>query len=288
VGAADAKAEPFFYFHGDLQAGGLYTHALANQLHGRAVFAMHPHMPGGPEDIEQMAAEHVAVIRREQPRGPYLLGGYCNGGVLAFEAARQLQIAGEEVRRLIVVDGQVRNAATSLSGMLRPDGRVGRRLGPLRKPLAMAVRGALMLERTWRWEKLKADTDGASALVVWRVLQRGVGKLVNVSTGRYQPPKAPAITPDGFAAHLSQTEEQQLRNGYHISALDRYVPKRYEGTVTLIIPAERKERLASALARHWGSFARDVRVERVPGDHLTAVTHHVGELGQTIRAVLES
>ena len=41
--------------------------------------------------IAEMAAYHIDKMRSVQPRGPYLVGGMCAGGVIAFEIARQLQ-----------------------------------------------------------------------------------------------------------------------------------------------------------------------------------------------------
>lgn len=47
--------------------------------------------------FEQMASEIVAVIRATRPKGPYLIGGWCTNGIMAFEVARQLRAAGEDV-----------------------------------------------------------------------------------------------------------------------------------------------------------------------------------------------
>ncbi|WP_066825791.1 non-ribosomal peptide synthetase [Sphingomonas mali] len=47
--------------------------------------------------FEQMASEIVAVIRESRPKGPYLIGGWCTNGIMAFEVARQLRAAGEDV-----------------------------------------------------------------------------------------------------------------------------------------------------------------------------------------------
>jgi len=47
--------------------------------------------------FEQMASEIVAVIRESRPHGPYLIGGWCTNGIMAFEVARQLRAAGEDV-----------------------------------------------------------------------------------------------------------------------------------------------------------------------------------------------
>jgi thioesterase domain-containing protein len=58
------------------------------------------------ETVEKMAAEHVAEIRGVQPHGPYLIGGSCVGGVVAFEIAQQLLAQGEAIGSLILIDSR--------------------------------------------------------------------------------------------------------------------------------------------------------------------------------------
>jgi thioesterase domain-containing protein/NAD(P)-dependent dehydrogenase (short-subunit alcohol dehydrogenase family)/acyl carrier protein len=99
---------PFFCVHG---AGG-------NVLNFRDVArAMHPEQPfyglqasgvdGVSEPhktIEDMADAYVAEIREVQPEGPYLLGGYSGGGMVAFEMARRLTALHLEVGLLVFLD----------------------------------------------------------------------------------------------------------------------------------------------------------------------------------------
>ncbi|HVB59225.1 MAG TPA: alpha/beta fold hydrolase [Candidatus Acidoferrales bacterium] len=54
--------------------------------------------------IEDMAALYIKEIRREQPHGPYFLGGYCMGGTIALEVAQQLQADGERIALLALFD----------------------------------------------------------------------------------------------------------------------------------------------------------------------------------------
>jgi phthiocerol/phenolphthiocerol synthesis type-I polyketide synthase E len=54
--------------------------------------------------IEDMAALYVNAIRRQQPRGPYLVGGYCGGGIIAYEVAQRLLSEGEEIALLALFD----------------------------------------------------------------------------------------------------------------------------------------------------------------------------------------
>ncbi len=54
--------------------------------------------------IEEMAAHYIEEMRRVQPHGPYRLGGWSLGGVVAFEMAVQLRDLGEEVALLAILD----------------------------------------------------------------------------------------------------------------------------------------------------------------------------------------
>lgn len=56
------------------------------------------------ESLEHMAAHYVQCVQAAQASGPYLLGGWSYGGLVAFEMARQLTAAGEEVALLAILD----------------------------------------------------------------------------------------------------------------------------------------------------------------------------------------
>lgn len=53
--------------------------------------------------IESMASFYLEEILKEQPDGPYFVGGWCMGGILAYEIARQLSEQGKEVAFLAMV-----------------------------------------------------------------------------------------------------------------------------------------------------------------------------------------
>jgi thioesterase domain-containing protein/acyl carrier protein len=57
-----------------------------------------------PLGVVELAECLVRDLREIQPVGPYLLGGYSYGGVLAFEMARQLHSAGETIALLALID----------------------------------------------------------------------------------------------------------------------------------------------------------------------------------------
>ncbi|NND71973.1 MAG: SDR family NAD(P)-dependent oxidoreductase [Rhodothermales bacterium] len=60
------------------------------------------HQP--PSSIEEMATEYIAAIKQHQPEGPYCIGGYSGGGVVAYEMARQLKGSGDKVDLLVFFD----------------------------------------------------------------------------------------------------------------------------------------------------------------------------------------
>jgi len=54
--------------------------------------------------IEDMAANYIKALQTVQHEGPYLLGGWSMGGVVAFEMAQQLQAQGQRVTLLALFD----------------------------------------------------------------------------------------------------------------------------------------------------------------------------------------
>ncbi len=57
--------------------------------------------------IENMAGHYIAAIKTVQPQGPYHLGGWSLGGIVAFEMAQQLYQQGEEVASLTLIDSYI-------------------------------------------------------------------------------------------------------------------------------------------------------------------------------------
>src|SRR5436309_3634175 len=90
---------PFFFLHGDWKGTAFFCFPLARELGAdQPFYALEPYQFDGlavPPTVETMAAAHIQSMRDVQPEGPYLLGGWCNGGLVAYEMARQLQAAGQ-------------------------------------------------------------------------------------------------------------------------------------------------------------------------------------------------
>ena len=79
-------------------------------------------------DITQMATDYVAALRVTQPEGPYHLGGWSLGGLVAFEMARQLVADGEAVATLAILDSEAPKAADRPDSVPTIDPIIGREL----------------------------------------------------------------------------------------------------------------------------------------------------------------
>ncbi len=106
---ANGSRRPIFGIHGG--AGTiLHFHALAKRLgndqplYGFQMQGLYgdaaPHA-----SVASMARHYIAEMRSVQPHGPYAIVGYCFGAIVAFEMARRLSSAGEQISLLASVNG---------------------------------------------------------------------------------------------------------------------------------------------------------------------------------------
>jgi thioesterase domain-containing protein/predicted nicotinamide N-methyase len=138
------------FFHGDFNYGGISLRSLAD-IAGpeQQIVGIAPHGVDGepvPATIEAMAADRLAAIRRAQPEGPYMLGGHCNGALVAFEAARLLTAGGERVDLVVMVDPLVVSVRKGTHIFLTGLDRIQRLFG--------ASEDARQNARVWSWSKL--------------------------------------------------------------------------------------------------------------------------------------
>ncbi len=96
---------PKMVFVHTANTGSEAYYRLANRIKDQVSFSViepfnlyHPDQ--AQYGISKIASKYIEILKRHQPRGPYLLGGWCYGGVVAHEMACQLERAGEEVRQL--------------------------------------------------------------------------------------------------------------------------------------------------------------------------------------------
>ncbi len=144
---------------------------LAHRMPGHlSVVGIEPHrIPGVPlahSSIEEMATFHVGEIRHIQPNGPYLLGGLCAGGVIAFEMASQLVRAGESVELVALLETAAPRAPK------RQRLVSGQRLGRLTQALTDASR----TDRSYVarvWTIFGVISRKLVNMLTWEIVQRG-------------------------------------------------------------------------------------------------------------------
>jgi amino acid adenylation domain-containing protein len=124
-------------------------------------------------EVAEMAALYLDAIRRVQPHGPYLLGGWSSGGLVAYEMAQRLTAAGEKVDVLALLDvglwsaSSVLDDAEILADLLAPQVRIPpeelRRLSSLEEQLER------VLDVARQHELLAFDIDVPYARRLYRV-----------------------------------------------------------------------------------------------------------------------
>ena len=194
------------------------------------------------QSIEEVAAQYVTLIRRIQPRGPYLLVGWCLGGTVAFEVAQQLIKQGEKISFLGIID------------QLAPD--------YLRR-LPAYTKAKLYLDEHWQPWMHRAQNDWAEV------------KQDKKSLGQFLFERMPGR----IKSRLTRTQEpvrdevgnytQQLLDYLYLLA-QRYRPAPLTSEITVFISEKESMRQLPSPARGWDRLALGgVEIIVVPGDHFT-------------------
>jgi len=111
---------PFFFVHG-LGGTVMRFHELARHMAPDQPFlsfqaqGMDGNLPV-LDNVDKMAELYVNHLREAQPEGPYYLGGYSFGGLVALEMARRLLDRRQEVALLVLVDTYMGQSNSSLLG----------------------------------------------------------------------------------------------------------------------------------------------------------------------------
>ncbi len=276
----DTSGPPFAFLHGDWTGVGWYSRRLAKIASPDSPFMVLATIGTDKEEypwtIEEMAARQVDVLKQEQPRGPYRIGGFCVGGVVAYEMARQLEAAGEVVEKLVVVDSGAVNArlgALALARYLVPPGDTTRRL----------TQQAHVLHRlrvvAGKVRAVNAKPLGAR--VRWLV-RNVVRRLPVVNRLASAPEPLASLNAGGGGGDGDEIVMWMQRR-----ATSAYVPGRYHGTMDLIWAsgAPGKEPRGNPL-EGWRHVVKDIRLHVVPSQHIGLITEDLPALAQVMQAVL--
>ncbi len=242
---------PLFLVHG--AGGGMFWGYVNLSRHlgtEQPVYGLKSRgLDGGEEmgSIEEMAAQYIKDIRGLQPRGPYHLGGYCFGGNVAYEMARQLKAQGEEVAMLALLNCSPPNSEyEKVSWTPAWLARFAKNLvywGEYFRHWTPAQRREFF---RWKKEVLRQRLSG--------VLEHGFVKRLKVDAGNL--------------VDLSSFPEDQRRLWRtHISALLDYHPKGYAGRIHLFRSPGHPILCSFEADYGWGVMAKGVDISIVPGVH---------------------
>jgi thioesterase domain-containing protein len=215
--------------------------------------------------IDEMAAEYVEALRAAQSRGPYHLGGWSFGGLVAYEMAQQLHEQGEAVASLVLIDSwtpTLRNS-TTVDGDLELLAAFVRDLGG------------------WRVEDLDISRESFGHLDPEEQLGICLERLQMANV-------VPSELTVARVHPLLNTFKRNVRAGA------RYVARPYSGSgrITLVRTREQVFEDFPSPAQHpdygWSELANgQVEVHELPGNHYTLLTEpHVSTVAGMIQRAL--
>jgi amino acid adenylation domain-containing protein len=251
---------PFFYLHGDFFNGGFYCIHMARHLGAeRPFYALAPHGLNGteiPPTIAAMADSYIDMLRAVRPHGPYFLGGYCNGGAVAYEMARKLHQQGETVPLLVVIAANARTSfyRRALHAIIEGIGNVSGLTAEQRLDLFLSIRGMAHKGRA-----------------IYRRL-----------SGRKQ--YRPQVSIDDFSETFEGSQSLRLFMGFG-RALYGYVPKPYTGRMLCLWP-EQHLGISKDPTGGWGVVAPRLELKMVPGGHTTCLEYHLKTIAEHMRRAI--
>ncbi len=200
--------------------------------------------------VEEMAAHYIRELQTVQPHGPYLLGGRCFGGIVAFEMAQQLQRQGERVALLAVLDVLVPPHTTL---------------------------------QVYRSGDDDADNVSSGRRLLYRgmyVLRQGPLKQIMWLRRLRQMRLEEGILPNVFGPQARYIREA---SDAHFQARLNYEPQVYPGRITLFANSEH----TGGRQLNWAELTTaGVDIHIIPGNHLTMLQPpHLQTLVEKLRHV---
>ncbi|MEV0453123.1 amino acid adenylation domain-containing protein [Streptomyces sp. NPDC050600] len=208
-----------------------------------------PGLDGGPltTSLTALAARYVDAVRAVQPHGPYHLGGWSLGGMVAAEMAAQLTAAGEPVALVVMLDTgmppylgkELPDRATLLGGFVHDlagqagvpappyDAAALRTLPPDRQDealLDLLERAALVPEGIREDMRDRIRVFEANTLALLRHRPGPVDARLVLLSAQHQP-RRPKTRPwrvlarDGFELHTVPGDHHSMLRQPHLTAL---------------------------------------------------------------------
>jgi thioesterase domain-containing protein/acyl carrier protein len=258
----EADRRPLFLFHPFGGTVFCYVELTRHLPQGRAVLAVEaPGIERAGEaevSVEDMAARYLGYLKEIQPTGPYALGGWCFGGVIAFEVAALLQAAGEEVDLLAAIDSRA----------------------PVEENIPESADDATIL--SWFARDLAVPYGKSLDIPAHELRELGGEKAFDHILERASA--IGVLAGDADRAQLLRYFEAYLANGI---ALQTYLPEPLAVDLLLLRAADETADYGPALG--WERLVKgSLRVVDVPGDHNSVMyPPHAALVAQAIAPSLE-
>jgi amino acid adenylation domain-containing protein len=206
--------------------------------------------------IEEMAAFYIDAMRSVQAEGPYFLGGWSMGGVVAFEMAQQLRAQGQRTALLALLDTRIPDAD---------------------EEFADAEFEVTLLVDFVRYFGLSLDPRDALARLPKNELLERVLEYA----------KRAGLMPSDVEVSQAQPFIDLCKADFR--ATQKYVLRPYPGRITLFKAGQELAGTSSDPTFGWSEWAGGgVDIHVVPGNHATMVYKpYVAVLAEQLRACLD-
>jgi thioesterase domain-containing protein len=241
---------PFFWIHGDASNWTLAKHLGTDQP---LYLLLHQSQDGEVaehQSVESIAGHYLEEIRIVQADGPYFLGGYSFGGLVAFEIAQRLFESGERVEFLAL-----------LEPTMPANGRLPASTG---KPLTLSESAAGWRHRVLRYRQVLAPMNAPAKL---RHIARRILGIIGSKTAKIAKSYKRLAVNICLAIHrpLPPGLRAAYLLGIYTQAARTYSARPYPGSITIFRGGKWTPRFES----FWRQLAAaDVHIHEVQGDHM--------------------
>ena len=266
----DSKT-PLFFLHGQFDGWGLYCKTLAPLLgEDQPFYVLHALPPNDdlPLTVEAMAKRYLGFLREARPHGPYMLGGHCNGGLIAFEMAQRLCAEGEDVQLVVLIETATRPRLTRVLNAFHLAART-LRLSESRELdcLFWVYQQSLAMDERSGWQKFG---------FAFRKFGR-FPRFMKSVIGRRQKQLPEEASFEGNDLQDRWTREKIFM--HYVRLMVAYLPKFYPRRLVVFRAIETQ---TSDPTLGWRNLASDVDVQGVPGEHQSCVS-----AGENLRVFAE-
>jgi aspartate racemase len=279
----DGAACPIVFFHGDYGGAGFYVSSLVRLLpQTRPFVSIAPHGLDGatvPATIETMAHDRIRDLLDVVPAGPCVVGGFCNGGLVAWEIVDRLRRHGRNVRHVVLVDAMLRTRRFRAIGLiLRMAARWRGRDGAWHRDAFVRWRDrqitmAQLLDRHGGYpERFKGATVFERAAFLCEGLRRKVRRTADAAEPRTESPSAWSDLNDRFP-HIDREYGR---------AIEAYVPPRRAVPTTLLLS---DDFMAMGAEEEWRPVATALEVRRVGGAHFDIVDRQLPRVAEVLETL---